>query len=63
MLFSLLELAPRERNELNRSVESTREKLGVECRSEFLRIFRSKILLNTTYTPLKKTKLTSWNNY
>ena len=54
MLFSLLELAPRERNELNRSVESTREKLGVERRSEFLRIFRSKILLNTTYTPLKK---------
>ena len=54
ILFVPLKLAPSERNDLNLFNNSTFKLLWVECRCNFSKNCKSKILLNITYNPLKK---------
>ena len=54
LLFVHLELAPSERDISNLFDNSTFESLWVECRCNFSKNSKSKILLKITYNPLKK---------
>ena len=54
MIFIPLRLAPIERYDLNLFDNSTFDSLWVECRCNFSKNCKSKMLLNITYSPLKK---------